>query len=90
MPFTLAALTIFTLFNGLYQTVPIYIATLVLYLVVCGSGVFTALQLSAMKREEARLEALRAADQAKSGQPVRTVVPRASVYLWILHLFICA
>jgi len=69
MPFTLACLSIFTLFNGLYQTVPIYIACLVSYLVVCGSGVFTALQLAAIKRQEAA-DALRATQAGnKAGQP---------------------
>eukprot|EP00606_Chrysophyceae_sp_TOSAG23-5_P000118 GSChrysophyteH2.ASY1.ANO1.959.1 assembled CDS len=67
MPFTLAGVAIFTLYNGLYQTVPIYIATLMSYTVVCGSGVFTALQLGAIKRAEAqaaaRAEAVRPAMQ---------------------------
>ncbi len=64
MPFTLAGLAIFTLYNGLYQTVPIYIATLMSYTVVCGSGVFTALQLGAIKRAEAQ-----AAARAEAARP---------------------
>lgn len=88
MPFTLACLSIFALFNGLYQTVPIYIACLVSYLVVCGSGVFTALQLATMKKEEARLEALRVAALAtatKGGQ-----LPVRAVRSWFAHLCIHA
>eukprot|EP00605_Chrysophyceae_sp_TOSAG23-4_P001239 GSChrysophyteH1.ASY1.ANO1.1350.1 assembled CDS len=50
MPFTLAGLTIFILFNGLYQTVPVYIATLMSYTVVCGTGIFTALALRSQKQ----------------------------------------
>ena len=38
MPFTMAALTIFVFNIGLYQTVPVYVATLVSYILVCGTG----------------------------------------------------
>ena len=49
MPFTLAALAIFTQYNGLYQTVPIYIATITSYTIVCGSGIFSFLQKRGLK-----------------------------------------
>ena len=52
MPFTLACLAIFTQFNGLYQTVPIYIATITSYTLVCGSGIFTALANRGMKNNQ--------------------------------------
>ena len=67
MPFTLACLSIFTLFNGLYQTVPIYVATLMSYLLVCGSGVFTALQLRAQQNQAA--QATNTTTGAKAGPP---------------------
>lgn len=57
MPFTLACLAIFMSFNGLYQTVPIYIACVTSYTAVCGSGIFTALQLRALKQAEAARDA---------------------------------
>lgn len=57
MPFTLACLAIFMSFNGLYQTVPIYIACVTSYTVVCGSGIFTALQLRAVKQAQADRDA---------------------------------
>lgn len=70
MPFTLAGLAIFTLFNGLYQTVPIYIAVLVSYTVVCGSGIFKALQLSAMKREKDQAAAAAAQQSRGNSEPL--------------------
>jgi len=48
MPFTLACLAIFTQYNGLYQTIPIYMATITSYTLVCGSGIFSAMQRRAM------------------------------------------
>ena len=52
MPFTLACLAIFTQYNGLYQTIPIYMATITSYTLVCGSGVFSAMQRRAMKQQQ--------------------------------------
>lgn len=43
MPFTFSALSIFVFFFGLYQTVPIFIASLTSYLIVCGTGLFKKL-----------------------------------------------
>ena len=57
MPFTLACLAIFVSFNGLYQTVPIYVACVTSYTVVCGSGIFTSLQQRAIKQAEAAARA---------------------------------
>jgi hypothetical protein len=71
MPFTLAGLAIFTLFNGLYQTVPIYIATLISYLMVCGSGIFTALQVRAIKQAEEAAKAKAARKAAKEAAGVK-------------------
>ena len=63
MPFTLACLTIFISFNGLYQTVPIYIACIASYTTVCGSGIFTALQMRALKQAEAAKNAKAAKEE---------------------------
>lgn len=57
MPFTLSCLAIFLFFFGIYQTAPILLATITSYTVVCGSGLFSALQSRAKKQEEERLEA---------------------------------
>lgn len=43
MPFTLIGIAIYSFFFGSYQTIPIYIATITSYTVVCGSGIFKAL-----------------------------------------------
>ncbi len=51
MPFTLCCLSIFLFFFGLYQTAPILIATITSYTVVCGSGLFSALQSRARQQE---------------------------------------
>jgi H+/Cl- antiporter ClcA len=50
MPFTLAGLAIYLLHLGLYQTVPIFISVITAYTVVCGTGIFTALQQRALKK----------------------------------------
>ena len=57
MPFTLSCLAIFMFFFGIYQTAPILIASITSYTVVCGSGLFSALQSRAKRQEEERLEA---------------------------------
>ena len=56
MPFTLACLAIFTQYNGLYQTIPIYIATITSYTLVCGSGIFSAMQRRAMQAQQRQTE----------------------------------
>ena len=71
MPFTLACLAIFISFNGLYQTVPIYVACVTSYTVVCGSGVFTALQMRAIKQAEAA-EAAKNAKASREEQNFNT------------------
>lgn len=43
MPFTLLGIGVYCFFFGLYQTVPIYIAIMTSYVVVCGSGIFRKL-----------------------------------------------
>lgn len=43
MPFTLLCISVFCLYFGLYQTVPLFIAVITSYLLVCGSGLFRAL-----------------------------------------------
>ena len=52
-PLHFHVLAIFVCFNGLYQTVPIYVACVTSYTIVCGSGIFTALQMRAIKQAEA-------------------------------------
>lgn len=61
MPFTLACLAIFTQYNGLYQTIPIYIATITSYTLVCGSGIFSALQRRGMQQRQTESEKAAAA-----------------------------
>ena len=51
MPMTLASLSIFCFFFGMYQTGPILIATMTSYTLVSGSGLFGALQKRAKERE---------------------------------------
>ena len=65
MPFTLACLAIFTQYNGLYQTIPVYIATITSYTLVCGSGIFSALQRRGQQNSqtEAQKEAAREEDE---------------------------
>ena len=63
MPFTLACLAIFTQYNGLYQTIPIYIATITSYTLVCGSGIFSAMQRRAMQQRQTESEKAAAAVQ---------------------------
>lgn len=65
MPFTLACLAMVTQYNGLYQTVPIYLATITSYTLVCGSGIFTALQRRGMAQQAALLQRQQEAQQAK-------------------------
>ncbi len=43
MPFTFTCLSAFMFYFGLYQIVPIFIATFTSYLIVCGSGLFKKL-----------------------------------------------
>lgn len=52
MPFTFTGLSCFVFFFGLYQTVPIFVATIVSYAVVCGSGLFKKLARGAQKKPE--------------------------------------
>ena len=52
MPFTLACLAIFLMNFGLYQTAPIFIATITSYTLICGSGLFGALA----SRQQQRLQ----------------------------------
>jgi hypothetical protein len=52
MSFTLSCLSIFCFFFGIYQTAPILIATITSYTVVCGSGLFAAMQARARKQEQ--------------------------------------
>ena len=40
MPFTLLGISVYCLYFGLYQTVPIYVSIIVSYLLICGSGLF--------------------------------------------------
>jgi H+/Cl- antiporter ClcA len=44
MPMTLCGIAIYSFFFGLYQTVPIFIATIVSYTLIVGTGLFTELQ----------------------------------------------
>mgnify|MGYP003388184999 CR=1 FL=1 len=43
MPFTLLGIAVYTFYFGIYQTVPIYIACITSYCVICGSGLFRIL-----------------------------------------------
>jgi hypothetical protein len=52
MPFTLACLAIFMFFFGIAQTAPILVSTITSYTIVCGSGLFAAMQLRAKEAEE--------------------------------------
>lgn len=56
-PYTMACLPIFIFYFGLYQTAPIFIATLTSYIILCGSGLMTALaernQMNAQQAAEA-------------------------------------
>ena len=56
MPLTLASLSIFMFYFGMYQTGPIFIATMTSYTLVSGSGLFGALQKRAKERELAQQE----------------------------------
>lgn len=44
MPFTLACLSIFIFYFGLYQTAPIFIASITSYTLLTGSGLFNAMR----------------------------------------------
>ena len=68
MPYTLACLAIFMLSCGLYQTVPVFISTITAYSVVCGSGIFTALQRRALKKAETSTQMDKDAALARSMQ----------------------
>lgn len=59
MPFTLAALAIFCFYFGLYQTAPIFISTVVSYTIVCGTGLFGALQARGQQQTEQQNEILK-------------------------------
>jgi hypothetical protein len=50
MPFTFSGLAIFVFFFGLYQTVPIFVASFTSYMIVCGSGLFKRLAKNAQKK----------------------------------------
>jgi hypothetical protein len=52
MPFTLACLAIFMFSFGFDQTAPILVSTITSYVIVCGSGLFAAMQLKAKEAEE--------------------------------------
>jgi len=43
MPFTLLGIAVYCFYFGIYQTVPIFIAVITSYTVVCGSGLFRVL-----------------------------------------------
>lgn len=43
MPFTMLGIAVYSFYFGLYQTVPIYVAIITSYMVVCGSGLFRKL-----------------------------------------------
>lgn len=51
MPFTFSCLSIFIFYYGLYETVPIFIASITSYLIVCGSGLFKKLSSQANKQQ---------------------------------------
>ncbi len=53
MPFTFTGLSCFVFFFGLYQTVPIFVASFVSYTIVCGSGLFKRLARQAQKKDGA-------------------------------------
>ena len=72
MPFTLACLAIFISYNGLYQTVPIYVACVSSYTLVCGSGIFTALQMRALKQAEDAEKAKAERENLKAAQARRS------------------
>lgn len=53
MPFTFTGLSCFVFFFGLYQTVPIFVASIVSYSIVCGSGLFKRLAKQGQKNAAA-------------------------------------
>jgi len=53
MPITLTLLSLFVFNFGLYQTAPIFIATITSYTLVCGSGLFGALAARATAQAQA-------------------------------------
>lgn len=87
MPFTLAALSIFIFFFGLYQTVPIFIASITSYTLVVGSGLFEFLQKrgqAGQQQEEDddvekdRSEALKIAE-SKNAMHTTEVAPSSTI-----------
>lgn len=65
MPFTFTCLSAFVFYNGLYQIVPIFVAAITSYLIVCGSGLFKKLSSRAKEQEAAQQAAERAENDLK-------------------------
>jgi H+/Cl- antiporter ClcA len=74
MPFTFTALSCFVFFFGLYQTVPIFVASLTAYIVVCGSGLFKRLAKNAQppKNDNASSKQGSMADESKESDSVHS------------------
>lgn len=54
MPFTFTCLSVFMFFFGTYQTVPIFVASITSYLIVCGSGLME--RIANRKKEDPAVE----------------------------------
>ena len=67
MPFTLLGIAVYCFYFGIYQTVPIYIAIITSYTVVCGSGIFRKLAdrgnaAAIARKQEMKEQELRASE----------------------------
>jgi H+/Cl- antiporter ClcA len=73
MPFTFTCLAAFTFFLGLYQTVPIFVACIVSFSLVCSSGLMKGL----VRRSEAREAAEAAAAAGKNAEAAMAEAEKA-------------
>lgn len=74
MPFTLMGIAIYCFYFGLYQTVPVFIAVITSYTVVCGTGIFRKLAdrgdaMAKQRREEQTARRKQLRDSLKGGGP---------------------
>lgn len=52
MPFSFTCLAVFMFYFGIYQTVPIFVASFTSYLIICGSGLMERLAKNAQKNQQ--------------------------------------
>ena len=72
MPFTLCGLAIFCFYIGLYQTAPIFISTIVSYTIVCGTGLFGAMQARGNQQHEDAKKELKEKLEQKAKEKVES------------------